>query len=58
MLADELGIQGRSVAPRAVAKLLHDSGYSLQYTDKSHDGRDHRDRAECCVFGWWGPRWY
>ena len=29
-LADELGAQGYSVAPRTVAKLLHESGYSLR----------------------------
>jgi transposase len=43
-LADELGAQGHSVAPRTVAKLLHESGYSLQATRKTREGRDHPDR--------------
>jgi len=43
-LADELGAQGHSVAPRTVAKLLHESGYSLQATRKTHEGGDHPDR--------------
>jgi transposase len=43
-LADELGAQGHSVAPRTVAKLLHESGYSLQATRKTLEGRDHPDR--------------
>ena len=43
-LADELHAQGHSVAPRTVAKLLHESGYSLQATRKTREGRDHPDR--------------
>ena len=43
-LADELRAQGHSVAPRTVAKLLHESGYSLQATRKTREGRDHPDR--------------
>ena len=43
-LADELCAQGHSVAPRTVAKLLHESGYSLQATRKTREGRDHPDR--------------
>ena len=43
-LADELDAQGHSVAPRTVAKLLHESGYSLQATRKTREGRDHPDR--------------
>jgi transposase len=43
-LADELGAQGHSVAPRTVAKLLHESGYSLQATRKTREGREHPDR--------------
>ena len=43
-LADELGAQGHSVAPRTVAKLLHESGYSLQATRKTSEGGDHPDR--------------
>ncbi len=43
-LADELGAQGHSVAPRTVAKLLHESGYSLQATRKTREGAAHPDR--------------
>ena len=43
-LAEELRAQGHSVAPRTVAKLLHESGYSLQATRKTREGRDHPDR--------------
>ena len=43
-LADELGAQGYSVAPRTVAKLLHESGYSLQATRKTREGAAHPDR--------------
>ncbi len=43
-LADELHAQGHSVAPRTVAKLLHESGYSLQATRKTREGGDHPDR--------------
>ena len=43
-LAEELLAQGHSVAPRTVAKLLHESGYSLQATRKTREGRDHPDR--------------
>ncbi len=43
-LADELGAQGHSVAPRTVAKLLHESGYSLQATRKTREGGTHPDR--------------
>jgi Rhodopirellula transposase DDE domain len=43
-LADELHAQGHLVAPRTVAKLLHESGYSLQATRKTREGRDHPDR--------------
>jgi len=43
-LADELHAQGHSVAPRTVAKLLHESGYSLQATRKTREGRNHPDR--------------
>ncbi len=43
-LADELRAQGHSVAPRTVAKLLHESGYSLQATRKTREGGDHPDR--------------
>jgi DDE family transposase len=43
-LADELGGQGHSVAPRTVAKLLHESGYSLQATRKTREGGTHPDR--------------
>lgn len=45
-LADELDSQGYSVAPRTVAKLLHESGYSLQATRKTREGGDHPDRDE------------
>jgi transposase len=44
VLADVLRAQGHSVAPRTVAKLLHESGYSLQATRKTREGRDHPDR--------------
>jgi transposase len=43
-LADELHAQGHSVAPRTVAKLLHESGYSLQATRKTREGAAHPDR--------------
>jgi hypothetical protein len=43
-LADELSAQGHSVAPRTVAKLLHESGYSLQATRKTWEGRAHPER--------------
>jgi hypothetical protein len=43
-LADELRAQGYSVAPRTVAKLLGESGYSLQAARKTREGGDHPDR--------------
>ena len=43
-LADELCAHGHAVAPWTVAKLLHESGYSLQATRKTREGRDHPDR--------------
>lgn len=43
-LADELCSQGHPVAPRTVAKLLQQAGYSLQATRKTHEGKAHPDR--------------
>jgi Rhodopirellula transposase DDE domain len=43
-LADELQAQGYSVSSRTVAKLLCESGYSLQATRKTREGGNHPDR--------------
>ena len=43
-LAGELGDQGFKVSPQKVGQLLHDSGYSLQSTNKTLEGTSHPDR--------------
>jgi transposase len=43
-LAEELRGQGHQVGPRTVAKLLHQSGYSLQAVRKTREGGAHPDR--------------
>lgn len=45
-LAEELCAMkaGRSIGARSVARLLHETGYSLQATRKMREGTDHPDR--------------
>ena len=43
-LAEELARQGHPVAPRTVASLLHEQGFSLQGNRKTREGRQHPDR--------------
>jgi len=43
-LAEELTRQRHAVGPRTVAKLLHQSGYSLQGNRKTREGTSHPDR--------------
>jgi len=43
-LAGELAAQGHRVSPRTVAKLLRQSGYSLQANSKTVEGKQHADR--------------
>ena len=43
-LAEELTQQDHPVGPRTVAKLLHESGYSLQANRKTREGKQHPDR--------------
>jgi len=43
-LAEELTKQDHPVGPRTVAKLLHESGYSLQANRKTREGNQHPDR--------------
>jgi transposase len=43
-LADELTAQGHRVSARTVAKLLRQSGYSLQANTKTVEGNQHPDR--------------
>ena len=43
-LAEELTKQDHPVGPRTVAKLLHESGYSLQANRKTREGKQHPDR--------------
>ena len=43
-LAAELTAQGHRVSPRTVAKLLRQSGYSLQANSKTVEGEQHVDR--------------
>jgi len=43
-LAEELTQQDHRIGPRTVAKLLHESGYSLQANRKTREGKQHPDR--------------
>ena len=43
-LAEELTQQDHSIGPRTVAKLLRESGYSLQANRKTREGKQHPDR--------------
>jgi transposase len=43
-LAEELTQQDHPIGPRTVAKLLHESGYSLQANRKTREGNQHPDR--------------
>jgi hypothetical protein len=43
-LADELTRRGHPLAPRTVAALLHQAGYSLQANRKTREGSRHPDR--------------
>lgn len=43
-LTDELCAQGHPVAPRTVARVLKDHGYSLQANAKTVEGKQHPDR--------------
>lgn len=43
-LAEELSGQGHPAAPRTVASLLDEAGYSLQANSKTREGRQHPDR--------------
>jgi len=43
-LAEELTRQDHPIGPRTVAKLLHESGYSLQANRKTREGNQHPDR--------------
>ncbi len=43
-LAQELQRQHHRIAPRTVAHLLHDAGYSLQANRKTREGTSHPDR--------------
>jgi len=43
-LADELQAMGHEVSYRLVARLLKESGYSLQANRKTREGRQHEDR--------------
>ena len=43
-LAEELTQQDHPIGPRTVAKLLHESGYSLQANRKTREGKQHPDR--------------
>src|SRR5450759_3202326 len=43
-LADELTARGHEAAPRTVARLLKEIGYSLQGNTKTVEGRQHSDR--------------
>jgi len=43
-LAEELTQQDHPIGPRTVAKLLHESGYSLQANCKTREGKHHPDR--------------
>jgi|GEM_PF-2967611 len=43
-LAAALALQGHRVSARTVAKLLKDSGYSLQSNVKTVEGKQHPDR--------------
>jgi transposase len=43
-LADELTVQGYAVTNATVARLLKDSGYSLQANRKTREGKSHPDR--------------
>jgi hypothetical protein len=43
-LAKELTRQGHEVGPRTVARLLHETGYSLQANRKVREGTSHPDR--------------
>jgi hypothetical protein len=43
-LANELRTGGYCISPRSVAKLLKNTGYSLQSVRKTHEGGKHEDR--------------
>ena len=43
-LANELRMGGYHISPRSVAKLLKNTGYSLQSVRKTHEGGGHEDR--------------
>ena len=43
-IAEELNLQGHTIAYRTVAKLLGELGYSLQGTRKETEGKQHPDR--------------
>jgi hypothetical protein len=43
-LASELTAKGHPVSPPTVARLLHEDGFSLQGTVKTHEGDEHPDR--------------
>ena len=43
-LADELTARGHEAAPRTVARLLKETGYSLQGNTKTIEGKQHPDR--------------
>jgi len=45
-LAEELGQKGFTVSPQTVGVLLHNSGYSLQATQKTLEGASHPDRNQ------------
>jgi hypothetical protein len=45
-LAEELSVKGYPISPQKVGELLHDSGYSLQATQKRLEGTSHPDRNE------------
>jgi len=43
-LAEELTVRGHEAAPRTVARLLKETGYSLQGNTKTIEGKQHPDR--------------
>jgi len=45
-LAEELTEQGHKISPQKVGQLLRESGYSLQSTRKTLEGKQHPDRNE------------
>lgn len=45
-LAGEMSQSGSRISPRSVARLLKNTGYSLQVVRKTHEGGNHEDRDQ------------